>query len=141
MLINECAYAIHDIWRHLLLNLVPLYILAGILIVIAIFGLFQKAFKKIIIILMLIFAFIVIAYATIEISIFSYDLNNQAFEEYQGEFSYRKVSGNEKDVVELPDDTNIKVRSVANFDISTGEYDGSIIYGKYSKWAIKISTK
>ena len=141
MLINECADAIHDIWRYLLLNLVPLYILAGILITIALLGLFQKAFRKIIIILMIIFALFIIAYATIEISLFSYDLNNQAFDEYQGEFSYRKVSGNEEDVLKFPDGTSIKVRSVANFDISTGEYDGSIIYGKYSKWAIKISTK
>ena len=71
---------------------------------------------------------------------FSYDLNNQAFEEYQGEFSYRKVSGNEEDILNLPDDTNVKVRSVANFDISSGEYNGKIVYGKYSKWVVMITS-
>lgn len=139
MVLDDCADAINDVWRYLLLNLIPLYVLSVILITIAFVGLFKKAFKKIIIISMIIFALFIFAYATIEISLFKYDLNNLTFEEYQGEFNYNKVSGNEMDILNLPDDTSIKVRSVANFDISSGDNYGKIVYGKYSKWVIHIS--
>lgn len=138
---NEYANAIQDIWRYLIVNLVPLIVLGAILITIALIGLYQKAFKRIIIILMIAFALIIIAYAIIEMSLFNYDLKHQTFEEYKGSFEYRTVLGNEKDILNLNENSKVKIRTIANFDIPWGEYDGSIWYGKYSKWAVNIQVE
>lgn len=141
MVLNIDVYndAISRTWSYLLLNMIPLIIVAIVLVVIALIGLFKQLIKKYIICLLLILSVIVLTYAIAEMCIFNYDIQHENFVVYYGEFDYRQVSGSNTDVFKSTDNSYLHVRSVANLEIDTGTYFGYLLYGKCSRWIIAYS--
>ena len=131
--------AIQDTWIYLLLNMIPILTFGIILIVIALVAFFKKFMQKPIIALLLILGVMASTFSIVELSIFGYDISHANFESYCGEFDYMQVSGNRKDVLHFPGESNLYVRSVADLSINTGVYSGYILYGKNSRWVIAYS--
>lgn len=131
--------AIQDTWIYLLLNMIPVLTLGIMLIVIALVAFFKKLMQKHIIALLLILGVMASTFSIVELSIFGYDISCANFESYCGEFDYRQVSGNRKDVIDFSGKSNLYVRSVADLNINTGTYSGYILYGKTSRWVIAYS--
>ena len=131
--------AIQEVWRYLLINMIPLLILGVIILSLSIYASIVKSFKKIYIVLLFVLAILIIAYATSELLLFSIDINNKSFEEYLGDFEYSRVLGNRRDQIHLAYEPNTWVRSVSYFDLDSGEHSGVILYGKYSRWVINIT--
>ena len=101
--------------------------------------LFKKLMKKSVVFLMLVLCVILLAYPITEIAIFSYDIQHENFAVYYGDFDYKQVSGNRKDVFEISDQSDLYVRSVSDLNISSGSYSGYLLYGKNSRWVIAYS--
>lgn len=137
--INSYASAITDTWRYLLLNDIPLFILAIILTIFSLIGLIKQLLKKFFAYLLLVLATIIFTYVIIDISIFNYDVQNNNFTVYYGEFDYMQVSGNSIDTFEISNESNLYVRSVADLSISSGSHSGYLLYGKKSHWVIAYS--
>ena len=131
--------SIQDIWIYLMLNMLPLLVTGILLIALALIGFFKYLMKKSIVFLLLLLSVIVLTYSVIEISVFNYDIQNTNFDIYYGEFEYRQVSGNRKDVFEFSNKSDLYVRSVADLEIGTGVHSGYILYGKTSRWVIAYS--
>lgn len=131
--------AIQDTWTYLLLNMIPILTLGIILIVIALVAFLKKLMQKPITALILILGVLASTYSIVELSIFGYDISNENFESYCGEFDYMQVSGNRKDVFNFPKESDLYVRSVADLSIDNGVHSGYILYGKTSRWVIAYS--
>ena len=131
--------AIQDTWTYLLLNMIPILTLGIILIVIALVVFLKKLMQKPITALIFILGVLASTYSIVELSIFGYDISNENFESYCGEFDYMQVSGNRKDVFNFPKESDLYVRSVADLSIDNGDHSGYILYGKTSRWVIAYS--
>lgn len=137
--IGDYSSTIQDIWIHLILNLIPLIVFGVILVVLSLIGLFKNLMKKFWTILLLLLSVILFAFSIYEIAVFKYDINHENFEVYYGNFSYDRISGNEKDIIRFSDKHEFFVRSVADLSIDEGEHVGYVLYGKYSRWVIAYS--
>ena len=136
--VNTCA--IQEIWKYLLINMLPLILLGLVVLSVAIYALITKSFKTIYAIGLIVLAIFIIAYSATELLLFKIDIDNQSFAEYQGTFEYARVLGNRRDQIHLTDEPKTWIRSVAFFDLDSGERSGSILYGKHSRWVIDIQT-
>lgn len=132
--------AIQDTWVYLLLNMIPILTLGIILIVIALVALFKKIMQKPLIALFLVIGVMSSTFSIVELSIFRYDISNANFESYCGEFDYKQVSGNKKDVIKFPKESDLYVRSVADLGIDNGVNSGYILYCRTSRWVIAYSS-
>ena len=123
-----------------MLNMIPLFIGALALVIIALIGCFKRLIKKYISCLLIILAFIISVYAITEISVFSYDIEQKNYVVHFCEFNYMQVSGNRKDVFEISNTPELSVRCVSDLKIRSGVHSGYILCTGNSRWVIAYSS-
>ena len=67
-----------------------------------------------------------------------YDVKNNNYEIYHGEFYYKSVL-HEEDVFFFSDKPKFFIRGGYGLDIETGTYTGYVLYCKNSRWVISVS--
>ena len=133
--------AIREIWTYLFINMIPLGLLGIVLITIAVLALLKHIFKVRYVLLLFLLGALTVGYAIAEISLFHFDLKEEAFEEYSGSFVYKDVSGNLEDRVQLIENPNLYVRSISDYSLLSDTYCGQVLYCRRSRWVIQMSAE
>lgn len=144
-MLNIDAYndAISATWKHIILDLLPLFVYWALLIFIGVVGMIKKFFKKSRCFLVLLLSVVTLFYACAEILVFKHDIENENFEVYYGEFEYKKFNRRGEYTLNFKGESNLRIlhiRSVADLSITSGTHCGYVLYGQNSRWAIAYST-
>lgn len=136
--------AIQDVWVHLILQALPMFVFGAALIVVSLIAWFQKFLNKLLIIFFLVLAAAGITLNVIDLSSFGSEIRNNGFEVYCGGFDYMISSGKNNDTFRNPDGSvlrinGVRLRGTSDLNIGSGSYSGYLLYGKKTGWVIAYS--
>lgn len=132
--------AIDAIQKYLIIRFLPLLALLLTLTVLLIVCIKLKLMSKKILLIIFLVLGVSLAYMVYSFAILNYDVRNECYIVYSGEFDYKNVLGQDVNVVSFAVEGTKKQCKCVMDDIDSGEYNGTVIYTQHSNWVVCIET-